>query len=175
MFATGNRQRTETQRLRRAIEERVETMAARNPTRRGLVERFEALIEQYNAGSLTTQALFEELLAFLGDLGAEDRRAVREGLSEEELAIFDILTKPEPFLGPTDEDQVKQVARSLLEKLKTEKLVIDWRLKERAKAGVKATIISFFDHELPPLYDQGIFDDKVERTYQWVFERYVGE
>ena len=53
--------------------------------------------------------------------------------------------------------------------------MIDWRLKERAKAGVKATIVSFFDQELPLLYEQGIFDDKVERTYQWVFERYVGE
>ena len=70
---------------------------------------------------------------------------------------------------------MKHAARSLLEKLKAEKLVIDWRLKERAKAGVKATIVSFFDQELPPLYDQGIFDDKVERTYRWVFERYVGE
>ncbi|MBS1168636.1 MAG: hsdR [Proteobacteria bacterium] len=175
MFETGNRHRTETQRLRRAVEARLEEMAARNPTRLGLVERFEALIDQYNAGSLTAEALFEELLALLGDLHTEDHRAIREGLTEEELAIFDILTQPEPKLGPEDEDLVKRVAKSLLEKLKTEKLILDWRLKERAKAAVKATIATIFDEGLPPAYDQGIFDDKVERTYQWIFEKYPAE
>jgi type I restriction enzyme, R subunit len=46
MFAAGNRPRTETQRLRRAVEGRLEAMAARNPTRRRLIERFTALIDQ---------------------------------------------------------------------------------------------------------------------------------
>ena len=174
MFAVGNRQKTETQQLRRAVEARVEAMAARNPSRRSLVERFEALIEQYNAGSLTASALFEELLVLVGDFNAEDRRAIREGLSEEELAIFDILTKPEPMLGPEDEDLVKRVAKSLLDKLKAEKLVLDWRLKERAKSSVRATIMSLYDELLPPAYEQGIFDEKVEKTYQWIFEKYPG-
>jgi len=175
MFATTDRQRTEAQRLRRAVEARLEEMAARNPTRAGLVERFEALVDQYNAGTLDTAALFEELLTLLGDLDVEDHRAIREGLTEEELAIFDILTQPEPTLGPDDEDLVKRVAKSLLEKLKQEKLVLDWRLKERAKAAVKATIATTYDEGLPAAYEQGVFDDKVERTYQWVFERYPGD
>ncbi len=174
MFATGNRQRTETQQLRRAVEDMVAAMAARNPTRRGLVERFERLIEQYNAGGLTTAELFDALLALVGDLNAEDQRSIREGLSEEELAIFDILTQPEPKLGPEEEDLVKRVARSLLEKLKSEKLILDWRLKERAKAAVKTTIQLLYDESLPPAYGEGIFDDKVERTFQWVYERYPG-
>ena len=174
MFTTSNRQRTETQRLRPAVEDRLEAMAARNPTRRGLVERFTALIEQNNSGSMTAAALFEELLALVGVMNFEEQRAVREALSEEELAIFDILTLPEPKLGPEDEDLVKRVAKSLLEKLKSEKLVLDWRLKERAKAGVKATIAALYDERLPPAYDQGVFDEKVERTYQWIFEKYPG-
>jgi type I restriction enzyme, R subunit len=57
------------------------------------------------------------LLALVGVMNVEDQRAVREGLSEEELAIFDILTQPEPKLGPEDEDLVRRVAKSLLEKL----------------------------------------------------------
>jgi hypothetical protein len=102
---------------------------------------------------MTAAALFDELLALVGVMNVEEQRAVREGLdSEEDLAIFDILTKPEPKLGPEDEDLVKRVAKSLLEKLKAEKLVLDWRLKERAKAGVKATIASLYDERLPPAY-----------------------
>lgn len=48
-------------------------------------------------------------------------------------------------------------------------------MKERAKAAVKATIATTYDEGLPAAYEQGVFDDKVERTYQWVFERYPGE
>lgn len=175
MFANGNRQRTETQRLRRAVEDRLQEMAARNPTRRTLVERFEALVAQYNAGSLTAADFFNQLLTLVGDLNMEDQRAIRAGLTEEELAIFDILTQPEPKLGPEDEDLVKRVAKSLLEKLKAEKLVLDWRLKERAKASVKATIQQLYDDGLPQAYGQGVFDEKVERTYQWVYEKYGGQ
>ena len=43
----------------------------------------------------------------------EERRAAREGLTEEELAIFDLLTKPEPRLTKTQEIEVKNVAREL--------------------------------------------------------------
>ena len=47
----------------------------------------------------------------------EERRAAREGLTEDELAIFDLLTKPEPKLTKAQEIEVKKVARELLEKL----------------------------------------------------------
>ena len=47
----------------------------------------------------------------------EERRAAREGLSEDELAVFDLLTKPKPKLTKTQEVEVKKVARELLEKL----------------------------------------------------------
>ncbi len=138
-FATS-RKRTETQRLRAAIERKLEALAAQNPTRTNLVERFRKMIAEYNAGSLNVERLFDELLRFVQDLNQEDSRAVREGLSEEELAIFDVLTKPAPELSAAEADLVKRVASSLLETLKREKLVLDWRLKERAKASVRSAI-----------------------------------
>ena len=45
-----------------------------------------------------------------------------EGLSEEELALFDILTKPEPVLTKAEEAEVKKACRDLLATLKREKL-----------------------------------------------------
>ena len=59
-----------------------------------------------------------------------------EGLTEEELALFDILTKPEPELTKAEEAEVKKVCRELLATLKREKLVLDWREKQQAQAGV---------------------------------------
>ena len=65
----------------------------------------------HNSGSIETERLFEDLLSLLRDLSDEERRAVRENLTEEELAIFDILTKPDLDLSDDERDQVKRIAR----------------------------------------------------------------
>jgi type I restriction enzyme, R subunit len=169
-FETG-RKRTEAQRLRAAVERKLGELAAQNPTRTHLVERFRKMIAEYNAGSLNVERLFDELLKFVQDLNEEDSRAVREGLSEEELAIFDVLTKPAPDLSATETDLVKRVARSLLDTLTREKLVLDWRLKERAKAAVRSAIQQALD-DLPPAFDDALWQTKVEKTYEWVYEHY---
>ncbi len=69
-----------------------------NSSRVDLAERFQKLIDEYNAGSKNVEALFAELVKFARELTAEEKRGVAEGLTEEELALFDILTKPEPTL-----------------------------------------------------------------------------
>lgn len=51
-------------------------------------------------------------------------------------AIFD-LTKPEVTLTKGEEGQVKKVARSLLETLKNEKLVLDWKKRQTTRAAVR--------------------------------------
>jgi type I restriction enzyme R subunit len=64
------------------------------PQRRAdFAEKFEALIESYNAGSATIEALYAELLNLSNHLNDEQQRHVRENISEEELVIFDILRK----------------------------------------------------------------------------------
>ena len=67
-----------------------------NRTRADFAEKFEALIESYNAGSATIEALYNELLKLSNSLNEEQERHVRENMSEEELVIFDILTRPAP-------------------------------------------------------------------------------
>jgi hypothetical protein len=52
--------------------------------------------------------------------------------------------------------------------------LLDWRLKENAKADVRQTIREEYD-ELPEVYDRRLWEDKVERTFQFMFERYSGE
>jgi len=171
-FSQGQK-RTQTQRLRTAIERKLEELAAQNPTRSSLVERFHELIAEYNAGSLNVERLFEALMTFIHDLDEEEGRAIREGLTEEELAIVDILTKPEPELTADELALVKQVAKAMLETLVREKLVLDWRLKERAKAAVRSAIQQALD-ALPPAYDDGLWQGKVTQTYEWIFDHYPG-
>lgn len=52
------------------------------------------MIEAYNSGALSIEELFAELVTFTQDLNEEEQRHLREQISEEELAVFDILTRP---------------------------------------------------------------------------------
>jgi type I restriction enzyme R subunit len=172
-FRNGQK-RTQAQLLRVKVEQKLGEMIRRNPTRADLLEKFQSMIAEYNAGSASVEQLFEQLLDFIRSMSQEEQRAAREGLDEEELAIFDLLTKPEPKLTKAQEIEVKAIARTLLAKLKGEKLILDWRLKENAKADVRQTIREEYD-TLPEVYDRRLWEDKVERTFQFMFERYPGE
>ena len=90
----GGRLRTETERLRNALEQKLNNMYQLNKSRREFLERLQQLIDEYNLGAHTTEEFFKNLVKFAKELTEEEQRTVREGLSEEELAIFDLLTKP---------------------------------------------------------------------------------
>lgn len=141
--------------------------------RQELQEKFQELIEQYNLGAYTAEEFFERLKQFIQDeLEHEEKRGAREGLTEEELAIFDLLDS-EVELSDKEHKEVKQIAKDLLEKLQ-KALVIDWRKKQRAKAKVKSVIENVLD-ELPKSYDDQIWPHSVEMVYQHVFDVYMGQ
>ena len=91
-------------------------------------------------GSLNVEEFFQRLLELAQQLNEEEKRGISEGLSEEELALFDILTKPEMKLTEKGRKLVKKTARELLETLKREKLVLDWRKRQASRADVKVSI-----------------------------------
>ncbi len=125
-FAQGHK-RTEGEKLKRLIEGKLAQMPEVNVSRTDLAEKFQRLIDEYNAGSQNGEAFFQKLKDFARALTAEEQRAVAEGMTEEELALFDILTKSEPKLTKAEEAEVSRVYKDLLATLKREKLVLDWR------------------------------------------------
>ena len=171
-FAQGHK-RTEVEKLRRLIEGRLNPMLQVNPSRVDLAEKFQQLIDEYNAGSRNIEELFDELVQFARDLSAEEQRAVAENLSEEELALFDILTKPEPKLSNAEQAEVKRVCRELLATLKREKLVLDWREKQQAKAAVMQAI-RLQMRQLPPAYTREVQQEKFARTFAHIYDHYSG-
>lgn len=171
-FAQGHK-RTEAEKLRRLIEGRLAQMLKVNGSRVELAEKFQALIDAYNAGSQNIEDLFRELVKFARELTEEEKRGVAEGLSEEELAIFDILTKPAPVLTRAEEAEAKKVCRELLAALKREKLVLDWREKQQARAAVMQTL-KLEMRRLPAPFTQDIRAEKLARTYAHVYDHYFG-
>jgi type I restriction enzyme R subunit len=113
-------------------------------------------------------------MAFAKKLNAEEKRGIAEQLTEEELVIFDLLTKPEISLTQTDEASVKKAAKALLAKLKQEKLVLDWRKQQSTRAMVRVTIQEILD-ELPRTYSPELYNQKCDAVYQHFYESYVGQ
>ena len=132
-----------------------------NPIRINYAAKLREVIDRHNSGAANIEAFFEELKELAASLTEEEERHVREELTEEELAVFDLLTKPDPTLTKAQEAQVKKLVQELLEKLKHELLVLDWRKRQTTRAAVQVTIESVLDEGLPdglrpsPLLPQG--------------------
>jgi type I restriction enzyme R subunit len=164
----GGRKLAQTERLAAILRGRAERGAAINPTRMEFVERIEELIAMYNAGSVNADEYLRRLIALSGDLTVEESRAVTEGMTEEQLAIFDILTRPDPTLTADERAEVRESARELLEHLH-DKLVLDWRRKAASAAKVREAIKAVLDSRLPVApYTPEIFDAKVAAIFDHI-------
>jgi type I restriction enzyme, R subunit len=165
------RPRTAAQRLRSLLSAQIAALVRLNPMRVDLVERFEKLVADYNAGSMNVEAFFQELLAFKKTLTEEEARALSEGLDEEHLAVFDLLMRPAPELSEAEKAQVKKVADELLSTLKHGKLVLDWRKQQATRAAVRVAVEETLDR-LPEAYTRQIYAQKCDAVYQHVFDSY---
>jgi type I restriction enzyme R subunit len=166
-----SRKGTEAQRLRSQISSKIQEMVRINRTRTDYEERLQKLIDDYNSGAVTMEHYFRALVEMARDLTQEEQRTISEGLSEEELAVFDLLTKPEMSLTDKEKKEVKKVSRDLLWTLKKEKLVLDWRKRQQARAAVRLAVEEELDR-LPESYSDEVFWSKVDSVYQHVYEVY---
>ena len=162
------------ERLREEEEGKVRKMVEANPTRVDLVEKLEKLVAEYNTGSIDAEKFFEALKDFAAGLSEEEQRAAREGLNEEELAIFDLLTTPEPKLTKAQETEVKRVARDLLEKLRELIGAIDWVRGQETRGAVYSEIRVRLDELPEEPYPKALWDAKVAQVWNFVLRRYAG-
>ena len=159
------------ERLKAAIRAQLDRLIEANETRVDLREKFEELIEEYNAGSKQIEQLFLELVKLSRSLDDEGSRHVREQLSEAELVVFDLLTRPGPELSTEERDEVKKVARQLLAKLRSA-LTVDWQKTAQARARIRDSIEGSLDEGLPRAYTADVFKAKAGVVFQHVYERY---
>jgi type I restriction enzyme R subunit len=170
-FKESKHRNTDLEVLKAAIRAQLERLIRLNKTRADFAEKFEELIESYNAGSRNIEELFEELLVLSRSLSEEQQRHVRENLSEEELVIFDILTRPAPDLNPEERGEIKKVARELLTRLK-QLLVLNWRQKTSARSQVRLAIEDVLDIGLPRAYSPELYQQKCSAVFEHVYESY---
>ena len=175
-FSASRSKRTAVQSIKATIEVKLAAMLSRNPLRADFQRRYEEIVAAYNSEKdrQTIEQTFEALLKFIAELSDEEDRSIREGLDEEELAVYDLLKKP--ALSKAEADKVKAVAQALLIKLKAEKLAVDhWREKQTTRDGVRKVIFDFLFSEetgLPSAYSENEIGEKTEVVFRHVFEVY---
>jgi type I restriction enzyme R subunit len=98
---------------------------------------------------------------------------VREGLSEPELAVFDLLTRPDPVLTEAERTDVKRIARKLMTHIE-EKLVLDWRKKAETREAARVLVKDILD-ELPGAYDPETYDRKCDIVFNHIFASYYDD
>ncbi|HET7322226.1 MAG TPA: type I restriction endonuclease subunit R [Longimicrobiaceae bacterium] len=167
------RKKIEAERLKGLLKVKVAQMVQQNKSRADLLEKLQEMISSYNAGSMNVELFFDKLLAFTQQLTEEEQRGMREQLSEEELAVFDLLTQPEPALSEKERAEVKKVARELLETLKAGKLVLEWRKRQQTRADVRVTVEKVLDR-LPRSYSVELYRKKCDSVYQHIYDSYWG-
>ena len=167
------RKNTQTAILKNAIRLKVSAMIALNKERINFAEKLQELINEYNSDAINVEKFFEELVNFAEELGEEESRAISENLSEEELALFDLLKQPK--LSEKEMDKVKVASKKLLVTLKAGKLVLDWRKRQQTRAMVLLTIQKILDEYLPKVYKAQIFQDKCAKVYEHIYENYYGQ
>lgn len=152
------------------LEQKITEMVRKNKKRAGFMDRLLALLHEYNSGAHDVDKLFDDLIILAKDLNEEEQRAVKENLSEEELAIFDLLVKEK--LNPDEVAKIKGTAHELLENLKP-LLVPHWRDFETNRAGVKIAISDLLFTKLPePVYTEKECELKGLEVYNFVYEHY---
>jgi type I restriction enzyme R subunit len=162
--------------LQQAVEKKLEQMMKENPLRLEFYDRYKEIIDEYNRGKSLedTVIAFEKLSAFTQGLTVEDSRAIRENLTEETLAIYDLLREGKE-LTQVDMKQVKKVAVDTLEKLKEEKLKIErWRESRQISSQVKQMINDYFLNLPMQVYTDEDVNTKSISVFQHIYSNYPG-
>ena len=160
--------------LEEVIQHKLDSMLFANPDRINYYERYQQIIDDYNSEKdrATIEKTFMELMDLANKMSQEEQRYVREGFtSDEELSLYDMLFRDD--LSKTDIKKLKEVAASLLQKIKMKIAEFDhWTDKQETKAAIDNLIRDTLWAELPECYDEVSISMYRQQIYEYVYTRY---
>jgi type I restriction enzyme R subunit len=166
-FKTSSHKNIEIADLRAFIQKKLEQMLKENATRTDFATRLQGIIDRYNSGSSSADEYFNELMKFAAEMKAESERHVREGLSEDELELFDLIKKDK--MTKEETQKVRLAAKSLLHRLREETpkvLVQDWFKDGQSKLRVRSAVENVLHAHLPESYDRVVFTEKCNGVFE---------
>lgn len=167
------RKQAAVQDIRDVVEQKLQAMLQRNPQRMDCYKKYQEIIADYNREKdrATVEQTFIRLVELANSLDAEQRRAVEEGLSEDELALFDVLRKDN--LAKAERERLKQASRDLLAKLQELLPTMEqWTRNTQTQAEVETFILDQLYRALPrPPYTDEDTDRAAACVYEYIFQR----
>lgn len=117
-------------------------------------EKFSEIIQssmnRYLNGMLTNEQVIEELLKLAKEIAAANAEGEKLGLTSEELAFYDALTKPQAIKDFYEHDELIAITKELTDALRKNR-TIDWQKKESARAGMRRLVKRLLKkHKYPP-------------------------
>lgn len=137
--------------LRKLIAEQVRVYKRTNVVKsQQFSEMLDRIVKSYLNGMLTNEEVISELMKMAQDIADAHKAGNKMGLSEEELAFYDALTRPEAVKDFYTKDQLIAITRELTEQLRKSRTV-DWEKKESARAGMRRMVKRLLKkHDYPP-------------------------
>ncbi len=159
--------------LKTFLEHELQKMLKTNVTRIDFAVKLQAIIDKYNAKGYAPTMFFDELMEFTEQLRNEDLRHIREGLTEAELEIFDIIIDGDK-LSKKVKQTVKLAAQQLLTRLRVEQQKVlqpDWYKDQRQRIDVDRFIKSQLFGHLKEIYDMETFKKKSNVVYHHFYQQ----
>jgi type I restriction enzyme R subunit len=159
--------------IRDVVEKKLAQMLARNPMRMDYYRKYQEIIADYNREKdrATVEATFAQLVELAASLDAEQKRAAEEGLTDDELALFDLLFKDS--ISKKDRERLKHASQGLLASVR--KLLAPmpgWVQNATTQAEVKVFILDRLYESLPrPPFTDTETEDIASRVYDYVWQR----
>lgn len=126
--------------LKRLIAEQVSIYKRTNLVKS---EKFSEIIQsamnKYLNGLLTNEEVIAELLKLAKDIAKAHEEGEALGLSQDELAFYDAITKPQAIKDFYEHKDLIAITKELTEMLRKNR-TIDWQKKESARAGMRRLV-----------------------------------
>lgn len=174
-FAKTNNKNMLVQSLKEKVEKQIKRMVERNPMKIDFYKRYQEIIDEYNRGKddAVIKETFRRLAELVNSLSDEVANTKREGLTDEQKAIFDILRYGKE-LSKEQWKVIKKLAVEMLEELKKDKLrPVQWSEKSETIAAVYTFVNDTLFNYLPyPTYQNDDVDLKTNLVYEHLKQQY---
>ena len=159
--------------LGKLIEKKLAQMLKDNPLRMNYEKKYQEIIAAYNQDKdrATVEDTFAKLMDLASKLDAEQRRAIEEGLSEKELALFDLLGKES--MSKAERNRLKDASRELLAEITRLIAPLEqWTEKEQTQAEVEVFVLDHLYAALPdPPYSALDKELLAQRVFRHIWQQ----
>ena len=134
------------------------------------------LVKSYLNGMLTNEEVISELMKMARDITNAHKAGNAMGLSEEELAFYDALTRPEAVKDFYTNEQLIAITRELTRQLRKSRTV-DWEKKESARAGMRRMVkrlLKKYDYPPETILSHTFYRNKPEEFYRFYRDKLIG-